>query len=202
MRAWIKTWIASALLITEAVWPASAATVDVNALDGGTTFTCCGEGPSAISVYLTPLYTFDGGTVDFGSVQLSPYQEFVGPSVLQVLMSSVSTSDGPLATFVPTVLYGDACVEDYGQGCSDLYYPTPITQSLSFAFPDNQTTEFQMAFIGAYEYSAPTVTPLPPASILMLTALIALAGLTFVRRKAVSAASSQASASSPPIELE
>ena len=180
MRAWITTWIVSALLIVEAAWPASAATIDVNASIGGTTFTCCGAGTSAISGYLSPLYTFNGGTVDFGTVELLPYVEFVGPSVLQVLMGSVSTSNGPLNAFMPTILYGDDCL-GYGPGCENVYYPTPVTQSLSFTFPDGQTTKFQMAFLGSYDYSPPTVTPLPPTWTLMFTALAAFAALAFWR---------------------
>jgi len=182
MREQILTWVASAVLIAEASLPAKAATVDIDALTGGTTFTCCGgDGSSSISGYLTPLYTFNGGTVDFGTVQLSPYVEIVGPSMQQVFMGSVSSSNGPLVGVIPTVLYGDVCIDGYGYNCGNLYYPTPVTQSLLFAFPDNEATEFQMAFIGSFDYSPPAVTPLPPTWILMLTALAVLAGLTYWR---------------------
>ena len=140
-----------------------------------------GKGPPSTSGYLTPLYTFDGGTVDFGTVQLSPYVEVVGPSVQQVFMGSVSSANGALDALKPTLLYGDVCVEGYGYNCGSLYFPTPISQSLSFTFPDNQISEFQMAFIGSYDYTPPAVTPLPPAWVVMLTALVALVGFTYWR---------------------
>ena len=183
MRALITTWIASAFLIAVAVLPAGAATIDVNASIGGTTFTCCGNGTFTISGYLTPLYTFDGGTVDFGTVELSPFAEDVGASLFQVFMGSLSTSNGPLSAFFPNLLPGDVCIDGYGYSCNNLFYPTPITQSLSFTFPDNQATEFQMAFIGNYQYDAPAVTPLPPAWTLMLTTLGVFAALAYWRSR-------------------
>lgn len=151
--------------------PSNAATVDIDASAGGTQFQCCGSTTSTDG-YLTPLYTFDGGTTDFGSVVLFPYVESVGPSVYQVFMGSVTSSLGPITEEIPTVLYGDLCVETSASACNNLYLPPPITVPLVFAFPDAVTSEFQLAFLGSYQYIPPTATPAPDAWLLMLTGLL------------------------------
>lgn len=151
-----------------------ASTIDVDASVGGTSISCCGNGLFTIQGYQTPLYTFQGGTVDFGTVVLSPYGKNVGPSIYQIFMGSVSSSSGPTDSIEPMLLYGDECVEGYGYDCKDLYFPSSITTPLVFTFPDNEMTQFQLVFLGSFDYIAPTATPLPSTWSMMLTILIGL----------------------------
>lgn len=173
MRTLLAAYIAAAI-VAGAIAPVHASTIYVDAFSGGTSFDCCGGQQPQIEGYLSPLYTFSGGTVDFGSILLSPFVESVGPSIFQVFMGSVTSADGPIQSVMPTVIYGDSCVSGYGLSCGNLYFPNSISESLVFDLPDNEATELQLAFLGSFQYTPPTETPLPATWPLMLGGLIAL----------------------------